>query len=283
MGLTHCYKTTVFLHLYNTIVTFLLACRFLSILRPGRTDTQILTLNGSKDVFLPKDGPFGGQDDEWRQMRKICPKNSQKGAWIGSFKPKPINRNISGTINRRTSNLRTEFRPRKALRGWSANTPKHIQHGWHPPAIKSIWRHISAVDVSVQNNTPITAKWSRSKPEVKFQYGGRLFFKTGSSYISAANWDISTKFGLPIHFDILKAVTSTHTKPEVVFSGSGSHLEKWIWCHISAVGIPIWTKFSVLMQNNMQITANWSRSKPEVEFQYGGRLFYKTAKIFSSP
>jgi len=39
----------------------------------------------------------------------------------------------------------------------------------------------------MQNNTLITAKWSRSKPEVKFQYGGRLFVKTGSSYISAAN------------------------------------------------------------------------------------------------
>jgi len=28
----------------------------------------------------------------------------------------------------------------------------------------------------MQNNTPITAKWPRSKPEVKFQYGGRFFF-----------------------------------------------------------------------------------------------------------
>ena len=67
-----------------------------------------------------------------------------------------------------------------------------------------LWRHISAADVPIwtkfgsqmQNNMPITAKWSRSKPEVEFQYGERLYFKTGSSYISAANWDISTKFGL---------------------------------------------------------------------------------------
>jgi len=41
--------------------------------------------------------------------------------------------------------------------------------------------------IRMQNNTPITAKWSRSKPEVEFQYGGRLFFKNGSSYISAVN------------------------------------------------------------------------------------------------
>jgi len=39
----------------------------------------------------------------------------------------------------------------------------------------------------MQNNTPITAKWSRSKPEVEFQYGGRFFFKTGSSYFLAVN------------------------------------------------------------------------------------------------
>ena len=72
----------------------------------------------------------------------------------------------------------------------------------------------------MQNNVQISGKWSKSK--LDFQYGGRLFFKKGSSYISAANGDISTKFGL------LKAVTSTDTKPEVVFSRRGRHLQKWI-------------------------------------------------------
>ena len=80
----------------------------------------------------------------------------------------------------------------------------------------------------MQNDTPITAKWSRSKPNVEFQYGGRLYFETGSSYISAANGDISTKFGFLIDFDLVKAMTSTNTKPEVVFSSRGRHLEKWI-------------------------------------------------------
>jgi len=74
----------------------------------------------------------------------------------------------------------------------------------------------------------ITANWSRSKPEVDFQYGGRLYFETGSSYITAANGAILTKFGMLIDFDHLKAVTSTNTKPEVVFSGRGRHLKKWI-------------------------------------------------------
>ena len=80
----------------------------------------------------------------------------------------------------------------------------------------------------MQNNMQITANWSRSKQEVEFQYGGRLYFETGNSYISATNGDISTKFGLLIDFDLLKAVTSTNTKPEVVFSGRGHHLETWI-------------------------------------------------------
>ena len=51
----------------------------------------ILTLNGSNDVFPPKEVPFGGQDDGWRHLGKIFPKNSPKGAWIGSFKPKRQN------------------------------------------------------------------------------------------------------------------------------------------------------------------------------------------------
>jgi len=32
----------------------------------------------------------------------------------------------------------------------------------------------------MQNNMQITAKWSRSKLEVEFQYGRRLFFKNAS-------------------------------------------------------------------------------------------------------
>jgi len=80
----------------------------------------------------------------------------------------------------------------------------------------------------MQNDTPIKAKLSRSKPEIEFQYGVRLYFETESTYISAANGDIFTKFGLLIDFDLLKAVTSTNTKLEVGFSGRGRHLEKWI-------------------------------------------------------
>jgi len=61
---------------------------------------------------------------------------------------------------------------------------------------------------------------------VVFQYGGRLFFKTGMSNISAMNGHMSTKCGLLIDFDLLKTMTSTNAKPEIVFSGR--HLEKSI-------------------------------------------------------
>jgi len=101
---------------------------------------------------------------------------------------------------------------------------------------KWIWRHISAVGASIwtkfgssmQNNVQISGKWSKSKPKLDFQYGGRLFFKNGSSYISAINWDMSTKFGLLIDFDLLKAAISANAKPEIVLSGR-RHLDKAIW------------------------------------------------------
>jgi len=43
-----------------------------------------------------------------------------------------------------------------------------------------------------------------------------------------------TKFGLPIDFDLLKAMTSTNMKPEVVFSDSDRHfweMDMTSYCH----------------------------------------------------
>ena len=37
----------------------------------------------------------------------------------------------------------------------------------------------------MENHMPMAAKRPKSKPEVEFQYGGRLFLETGSSNISA--------------------------------------------------------------------------------------------------
>jgi len=64
-----------------------------------------------------------------------------------------------------------------------------------------IWTKFGSL---MQNNMQITANGSRSKSEVEFQYGGRLYLETGISYISAANGAILTKFDFLIDFDLLK-------------------------------------------------------------------------------
>ena len=145
---------------------------------------------------------------------------------------------------------------------WSTITPRQIQHGWPPPSSKSIWRHISAVGGPIrtkfgsltQNNTPISKKWSKTKPEVEFQYGGRLFFQNGSSYNTAVNWAMSTKFSLVIDFDFLQ---KWHQQLE-----TGSSTEQPLPPSLKidvtsyfATGGAIWMKFGTLVQNGMPITA----------------------------
>ena len=60
----------------------------------------------------------------------------------------------------------------------------------------------------MENRMPMAVKRSKSKPEVEFQYGGRLFSETGSSNISAVDWDIWSKFGMQIVLFINKWETS---------------------------------------------------------------------------
>jgi len=65
-------------------------------------------------------------------------------------------------------------------------------------------------DVPMQNEMPITTDASKLKPEVEFQYGGRSFSETGSSYNSDMDWDIFTKFGTLRDPDLLRTgATST--------------------------------------------------------------------------
>ena len=54
----------------------------------------------------------------------------------------------------------------------------------------------------MQSSMPSTVIQSKSKPEVEFQYGGRLFFQTGSSYISAIVEYMSIKSVLLIEIDV---------------------------------------------------------------------------------
>ena len=126
-----------------------------------------------------------------------------------------------------------------------------------PEVVWSRGRHLAIVyDVItppwVARFGRFTAIWSKSQREEEFQYGGRLFFQTGSSCISAT----LTKFDLRIDFDLQKGVTSSNTKPEGVLSHRCRHLT----CHhYSTAGGPIWTKFSNLMRNSMLITMIWSK------------------------
>ena len=90
---------------------------------------------------------------------------------------------------------------------------------------KSIWRHNSDASRRFatkfgrlkQNHMRRTKHRSRSKSEVKFQYGGSPFCKTRSSFISAVNWDISSKFGMRTDFHLLKRMQSLALNTEVSF------------------------------------------------------------------
>jgi len=54
---------------------------------------------------------------------------------------------------------------------------------------------------------PMTTYTSKSKPEVELQYGSRPFSETGSSFISAMDGDLSSKFGTEIDLLLLKQVS----------------------------------------------------------------------------
>ena len=112
---------------------------------------------------------------------------------------------------------------------------------------KSIGRHTSAADRPIttkfgkqmQNVMSITILSSKSKQETEFQYGGRLFAETGSSFFSAVDWDISLKFDITqsinqsimqIDFKLLKQMLSLNLKPGIDFRIYGRHLENSIWC-----------------------------------------------------
>ena len=89
----------------------------------------------------------------------------------------------------------------------------------------------------------MTIRTSKSKREIKFQNAGRPFSETGSRFISAAEWDISSKFGRQIDFHILNQIPSLNLNPEVHFRLYGRHIGKSIWRHNSAAYSPICRKF----------------------------------------
>ena len=75
-----------------------------------------------------------------------------------------------------------DFELLKAVRSTNTKT-EVVFSGYSRHLEKWISRHIFAMSAPnwtkfgrlMQQNMPITTKWSGSKPEVEFQYGGRLF------------------------------------------------------------------------------------------------------------
>jgi len=127
---------------------------------------------------------------------------------------------------------------------------------------------------------PTTTRRSKSKPAVKFQYGGRPFSESGSSFNSAVDWDISSKFGMQIDFQSLKRVQSQNLNTEVDFQLYGRHLEKSIWRHNSAANRPIMTKFGTQMQKDMPMTTHDIGHNRNL---YGGRPLFETGNNYISP
>jgi len=77
----------------------------------------------------------------------------------------------------------------------------------------------------MQNEMPMTTDRSKLKPEVEFQYGGRSFSETGSSYNSAVDWYIFTKFGTLTHPGLLWKCVQPNRNRKLIRDGNGRHLE----------------------------------------------------------
>ena len=123
---------------------------------------------------------------------------------------------------------------------------------------------------------PTTVTRSVWKPKIEFQYGGRLLSETGSSNISAVDFETSGKCHAPIAFYREKCEAAPHRKSEVDLRRYSRHLEKMIW-HYNFIGNhPTWTQSGGPMQNRMPKVAKMSKSKTGVELQYGGRLLSET-------
>ena len=151
---------------------------FFAILPPGRTVALIVTLNSSNDVFPRKDGPFGGQDDGWRHMGKIFPKNSPKRVWIGSFKPKRQNFYIAISQELaiwRTSDLRSEYIQIMKCTSWVVRHYSKVNTTWLTAAILNI-----DMTSYFRNGWFDLDKIRRHDAEWHADYGGMVEIETGS-------------------------------------------------------------------------------------------------------
>jgi len=120
--------------------------------------------------------------------------------------------------------------------------------------VKSIWLHNSAADCPIttkfgtqmQNVMSITillSKWRNRNRKQNSNMAAACFPKPEVVFISAVDWDISSKFSKQIDFHLLKQMLSLNLKPGVDFQLYGRHMKNSIWRHDSATDRPISTKF----------------------------------------
>ena len=131
----------------------------------------------------------------------------------------------------------------------------------------------------MQNEMLMTSK---SKPEVQFSTI-HMTAEIGSSFISAVDWDISSKFGMEIDFDLLKQMLSLNFNPEVHFRLYGRHVEKSIWQHNSAADRPITTK----SHRKMKMRCRWLHIRQNRNRKYNSNMgafrFPKPEIVLSPP
>ena len=103
----------------------------------------------------------------------------------------------------------------------------------------------------------------KPKPEVEFQYGGRSLFENASSYNSAAERDICTKFGTVTDSDLLRTFALSNWNRKLIRDVNGRHLENF--------------NDIISMSPTVQFT---KKSKPEVVFEYDFCLFLQNCIRF---
>ena len=86
-----------------------------------------------------------------------------------------------------------------------------------------------------QNDTPMTIKAPKPKPEIEFKYAGHLFSETGSSNNSVNSSPIWTKFGTLMQKDMPLTTKTSEWKPEIEFQYGGRLFSKTGSNNISAV------------------------------------------------
>ena len=125
VGLTHCYKTTVFFYiLYNRDVTFLVILLFSRSRAQVKPSHRFLRWMAQITCFRPRKCLLGVRTMGDVIWGKYPPKRGVNGQFQAKT-PQFYTAISLELLIRRTSDLRSEFRPRKALCGWSAITPKN--------------------------------------------------------------------------------------------------------------------------------------------------------------